>query len=127
LIVDGQSEEKQQISADGKWQDLKFNYRTEKSLCVAVRINSSSHTNPVFVIVDGKPIIDQKSAIWCALRHLLTPMLNILPFEQSTLRRFVHSSYKACTAGQLPSLLQLRNILLTLLFLVTHSAPNISR
>jgi hypothetical protein len=65
LIVNGQSVEKQQIAADGKWQDLNFNYKVIKSSWVAVRINSSSHTNPIFVIVDGKPIIEQKSAIWC--------------------------------------------------------------
>ncbi|MCW3112836.1 MAG: hypothetical protein JWR18_1232 [Segetibacter sp.] len=65
LIVNGQSVEKKQISADGKWNDLKFNYKLQRSSWLAVRINSSAHTNPIFVIVDGKPIVDQKSAIWC--------------------------------------------------------------
>ncbi len=65
LIVNGQSVDKQQITADGKWQDLKFSYKIEKSAWIAFRINSSSHTNPIFVIVDGKPIRDQKSAAWC--------------------------------------------------------------
>jgi hypothetical protein len=33
---------------------------------VAVRILPSSHTNPVFVVVDGKPIrASKKSAEWC--------------------------------------------------------------
>ncbi|GEO07523.1 hypothetical protein SAE01_00190 [Segetibacter aerophilus] len=65
LIVNGESVEKQQIAADGKWQDMKFNYKMAKSSWVAIRINSSAHTNPIFVIVDGKPIVDQKSAAWC--------------------------------------------------------------
>lgn len=65
LIVNGESVEKQQIVADGKWVDLRFNYKIQKSSWVAVRINASSHTNPIFVLVDGKPIIEQKSAIWC--------------------------------------------------------------
>ncbi len=65
LIVNGQPVEKQQITADGKWENLKFNYKIQKSSWIAVRINSSSHTNPVFVIADGKPIINQKSAMWC--------------------------------------------------------------
>jgi hypothetical protein len=65
LIVNGQPVEKQQIAADGKWQDLNFKYKIQKSAWVAMRINSSSHTNPVFVIVDGKPISDEKSATWC--------------------------------------------------------------
>jgi hypothetical protein len=30
-----------------------------------LRIYPSSHTNPVFVIVDGKPIDERKSAEWC--------------------------------------------------------------
>jgi hypothetical protein len=65
LLVNGVSVEKQQIAADGKWNDLKFNYKLLKSSWVAVRINASSHTNPIFVIVDRKPIIEQRSAIWC--------------------------------------------------------------
>lgn len=65
LIVNGQPVSRQQIAANGNWQNLKFNYKIQKSSWVAVRINSSSHTNPVFVIVDRKPIIEQKSAIWC--------------------------------------------------------------
>jgi hypothetical protein len=65
LIVNGQMVEKKQIAANGKWQDVKFNYKIQKSSWVAVRINSSSHTNPVFVVVDKKPIAEEKSAIWC--------------------------------------------------------------
>jgi len=30
-----------------------------------LRIYPSSHTNPVFVTVDGKPIHESKSAEWC--------------------------------------------------------------
>jgi len=65
LIVNGQSVEKQQIAADGNWDNLQFKYKIQQSSWVAVRINSSSHTNPIFVIVDGKPIADKKSAVWC--------------------------------------------------------------
>lgn len=65
LIVNGQSVEKQIITADGKWQDLKFKFKIEKSSWVAIRVYASSHTNPIFVIVDGKPIRDKKSAVWC--------------------------------------------------------------
>jgi hypothetical protein len=32
---------------------------------VALRIYPSSHTNPVFITVDGKPIRERKSAEWC--------------------------------------------------------------
>jgi hypothetical protein len=33
---------------------------------IALRIYPSSHTNPVFVIVDGNPIHIKKSAEWCS-------------------------------------------------------------
>jgi hypothetical protein len=65
LILNGQLVEKQTIAANGNWNNVAFNYKIQKSSWIAVRINSSSHTNPVFVIVDGKPIMDKKSAKWC--------------------------------------------------------------
>ena len=43
-----------------------FDVPIERSSWVALRIYPSSHTNPVFVLVDGKPIrASQKSAEWC--------------------------------------------------------------
>ena len=32
---------------------------------MAVRILASSHTNPIFVLVDGKPIRTRESVEWC--------------------------------------------------------------
>ena len=32
---------------------------------MALRVYPGSHTNPVFVIVDDKPIHERKSAEWC--------------------------------------------------------------
>ena len=55
----------QEISADGKWNDVSFDYPITASSWVALRVFPSSHTNPVFVIVDGKPIHERKSAEWC--------------------------------------------------------------
>jgi hypothetical protein len=65
LIVNGMPVEKKIIEANGNWNNLTFNYKVQKSSWVAVRVNSSAHTNPIFVIVDGKLIIEQKSAEWC--------------------------------------------------------------
>ncbi|HEX6893112.1 MAG TPA: CehA/McbA family metallohydrolase [Chryseolinea sp.] len=65
LLVNGSPVEKKEISADGKWQDVKFSYPISKSSWVAIRIYQTSHTNPIFVIVDGKPIAEKKSAQWC--------------------------------------------------------------
>ena len=37
-------------------RDMTFDVKLERSSWVAVRILPSSHTNPVFVLVGGKPI-----------------------------------------------------------------------
>ncbi len=66
LIVNGQAVARQELVADGSVQDLKFDYTPDRSSWVALRIFPSSHTNPVFVEVDGKPIrASRKSAQWC--------------------------------------------------------------
>ncbi len=66
LIVNGQSVAKTEIDADGSWKDIKFNYEMKNSGWFALRIYPSSHTNPVFVIVDGKPIHIKRSAEWAS-------------------------------------------------------------
>jgi hypothetical protein len=65
-IVNGYPVARQEIVADGTIRDLAFNVAIERSSWVAVRILPSSHTNPVFVVVDGKPIRpSRRSAEWC--------------------------------------------------------------
>ncbi len=65
LIVNGESVDTIEVTADGKWKDVSFKYSIENSSWAALRIFPSSHTNPVFVIVEGKPIHVLKSAEWC--------------------------------------------------------------
>jgi hypothetical protein len=66
LIVNGQSVEKREIEADGQIRDVEFDYQADRSCWIALRIFGSSHTNPVFVEVDGEPIrASKKSALWC--------------------------------------------------------------
>jgi len=65
LIVNGRPVDTVTIAADGKINKVNFNYSIDHSSWVAVRIWGSSHSNPVFVIVDGKPIREKKSAEWC--------------------------------------------------------------
>lgn len=65
LIVNGKLVEKQEIIADGNWNDLKFNFAIEKSSWIAIRVYPSAHTNPIFVLADGKPIREKASALWC--------------------------------------------------------------
>ncbi len=65
LIVNGQPVDTTQIMADGKWNNITFNYSLDHSAWVALRVYPSSHTNPIFIKVDNKPIAVQKSAQWC--------------------------------------------------------------
>ena len=65
LIVNGVAVAQQTITADGTMHEPKFTVNIDKSSWVALRILPSSHTNPIFVLVDGKPIRDRRSAEWC--------------------------------------------------------------
>ena len=66
LIVNGQAVETQEITANGEIVTVQFEIPIDRSSWIALRIFPSSHTNPVFVIVDGKPIrASRRSAQWC--------------------------------------------------------------
>jgi hypothetical protein len=65
LIVNGVPVDTIQITADGLLQDISFTYTVKNSSWIALRIFPSVHTNPVFVIVNKKPIGLKKSAQWC--------------------------------------------------------------
>lgn len=66
LVVNGQAVDSQLIEADGRVQDVEFDFTPERSSWVALRIFPAAHTNPIFVEVDGQPIIASKrSAQWC--------------------------------------------------------------
>jgi hypothetical protein len=66
VIVNGYPVAKKNIMADGKLQDVSFDVKIDRSSWVALRILPSSHTNPIFVLVDGKPIrASKRSAEWC--------------------------------------------------------------
>ncbi len=66
LIVNGEAVARQEIIADGKWNDLKWDIELKQSSWVAIRVFPSMHSNPIFVEVDGRPIrASVKSAKWC--------------------------------------------------------------
>ncbi len=66
IIVNGTAAGRQEIVADGTVRRLDFDVAIEQSSWVAARILPSSHTNPIFVLVDGKPIRpSRRSARWC--------------------------------------------------------------
>jgi hypothetical protein len=66
IIVNGEAVAVQNLAADGSMHTLTFDIPVEHSSWIAARILPSSHTNPVFVLVDDKPIrASRQSAEWC--------------------------------------------------------------
>ena len=66
LVMNGKPIARKNIVADGTVQDVAFDVPVERSSWVAVRILGSSHSNPVFILVAGKPIrASRRSAHWC--------------------------------------------------------------
>jgi hypothetical protein len=66
VVVNGRAVERKEIVADGTEQEVAFQVPIEQSSWVCLRIFPSSHTNPVFVLVDDKPIrASKRSAEWC--------------------------------------------------------------
>lgn len=66
VIVNGLPVARKIITADGKVREMDFEVPIRKSSWVAVRILASSHTNPVFAIVEGKPVRASRASVqWC--------------------------------------------------------------
>jgi len=66
VVVNGEAVARKMIVADGAQREVTFDVPLERSSWVALRILPSSHTNPVFVVVAGKPIrASRRSAEWC--------------------------------------------------------------
>jgi hypothetical protein len=65
-IVNGRPAAAQRITADGSLQEVRLEVPVDRSSWVALRINGSAHTNPIFVPVGGQPIrASRRSASWC--------------------------------------------------------------
>src|SRR5262249_47814785 len=66
VIVNGQVADSIVVPADDQVHELQLNVPIARSSWVALRQFPQMHTNPVNVIVDGKPIrASKKSALWC--------------------------------------------------------------
>ncbi len=66
LVWNGRPIGSQRLLADGALRKLNFNVSVKESGWMAIRILPSSHTNPIFVQVGGKPMRPLKeSAQWC--------------------------------------------------------------
>jgi hypothetical protein len=66
IVVNGLPVASQKLVADGTTRTLTFEVKIDRSSWIAARILPSSHTNPIFAIVGGKPIrASRRSAEWC--------------------------------------------------------------
>jgi hypothetical protein len=66
VIVNGKAVDRVEIEADGSTKEVSFEVPIDLSSWICLRIFPSSHTNPIFVLMDDKPIrASKKSADWC--------------------------------------------------------------
>ena len=66
IVVNGRVAATRWITADGTMRAIDVDVPIERSSWVALRILPSSHTNPMFVLVDGQPVrASRQSAEWC--------------------------------------------------------------
>jgi hypothetical protein len=67
LMVNGVAVQTKEVPADDQIHELTFEANIDHSSWVALRQFPQLHTNPVNVLVGGKPIrASRKSALWCA-------------------------------------------------------------
>ncbi|MEA2174026.1 MAG: hypothetical protein QOD00_1618 [Blastocatellia bacterium] len=66
VVVNGQAVATKKFLADGTLRDVAFDIPVAQSSWIALRILPSSHTNPIFITVAGRPVrASRKSAEWC--------------------------------------------------------------
>jgi hypothetical protein len=66
VVVNGRAMDRKEVTADGTEHEVTFAVPVKESSWVCLRIFPTSHTNPVFVLVGGKPVrASKKSAEWC--------------------------------------------------------------
>jgi hypothetical protein len=66
VVVNGRAVARKNVLADGALREVSFDVDVGRSSWVALRILPSSHTNPVFVTVGGRPVrASRRSAEWC--------------------------------------------------------------
>jgi len=65
VVFNGQPVGRQTLPADGSLQPVEFTVDVPRSGWLALRILPSSHTNPIWVSVDGRPVREKASLEWC--------------------------------------------------------------
>jgi hypothetical protein len=73
LVVNGNVVASRNVPADGQVREVTFDVTLDRSSWIAARILRSSHTNPVFALVDGKPV---RAAQRGMVPHGRQPMLD---------------------------------------------------
>lgn len=67
-VVNGYPVARREVPADGKSRELTFEVPIERSSWVAIRSFPSVHTNPIWVIVGGKPVRPSRRSVqWCLM------------------------------------------------------------
>ena len=64
LVINGIAVDSKTVTADGDWKDVSFEPQIDESCWLALRIFPCAHTNPIFVSVEGQPILNHRSAKW---------------------------------------------------------------
>jgi len=66
VVVNGRPVASRHLLADGAIHPLSFSVPVGQSSWIALRVLRAAHTNPIFVLVGGKPIrASRRSAEWC--------------------------------------------------------------
>jgi hypothetical protein len=66
VIVNGSAVARAEVEADGRVEPLQFDLALERSSWIACRILASAHTNPVYVLVGGRPVRSSRRSVrWC--------------------------------------------------------------
>ncbi|MFJ5489475.1 hypothetical protein ACIKTA_18880, partial [Hansschlegelia beijingensis] len=71
IVVNGRVAASKPVPADGTLQNLTFSIPIERSSWVALRLMGAGHSNPVFVLVDNKPVRGSRTSVEWSQRALL--------------------------------------------------------
>ncbi len=87
LVVNGKVLQSKKVPADGREYELKWTVKIDRSSWIALRHFPQMHTNPVNVIIGGKPIrASRSSALWCAesIRNLIENRMRFISDAEKT-------------------------------------------
>ena len=87
LVVNGKVLQSKKVPADGREYELKWTVKIDRSSWIALRHFPQMHTNPVNVIIGGKPVrASRSSALWCAesIRNLIENRMRFISDAEKT-------------------------------------------